>query len=165
MNNKNGFSLISFLLYLTLFSMIALFTAHIITSLLLPTLSATRRCKSLIALHIASDLFVRDIRTMRNKPHSWKVTTSHELIWHIDDDSYDIGWRNKDNRLERIEGLYSQGWKHKKVSVVATGITQGTFTIETHNNHIIGVEMALIPAVDPKKTIKCYVATQKQEKI
>jgi len=164
MNNKNGFSLISFLLYLMLFSMVAFFTAHIITSLLLPTLSATRHYKSLIALHIASDLFVRDIRIMRNKPHSWKVMALHELIWHIDDDNYDVGWHYRNNRLERTEGLYSQGWKQRKASVVATGINQGTFTIESHNNHIIGIEMTLIPAVDPKKTIKCYVATQKQEK-
>jgi type II secretory pathway component PulJ len=156
--NKNGFSLLSFLLYLMLFSIIALFTTHIITTLLLPSLSATHRCKSLIALHIASDLFVRDIRMMRNKPYAWKKITTHELIWHNND--HDIGWCYTKNRLERREGTYNKSWKNTKISVVAIGIEQAIFTIENHKNRIIGVEMTLIPENLAEKAVVCYVAIQ-----
>jgi len=160
MHNKPGYSLLFFLLYLMSFSMIALFTAHSITSLLLPTLSATHTGKSLMALHVASDLFVRDIRMMRGKPHTWKVIMPHELVWHEEDAEYDIGWRYKDNHLERREGIYNQGWKkRKRASIVATGIERGTFTVEQANDRIIGVEMTVMPAVDPKKAVVCYVAT------
>jgi hypothetical protein len=159
MFNKNGFSLLSFLLYLMLFSIIALFTTHIITSLLLPSLTATRTCKSLIALHIASDLFVRDIRAMRDKPHKWLAITPHELIWHTDD--LDTGWCYTENRLERSTGIYNNGWKSKKTSLVAMGIAQGTFIVEKHKDRVIGIEMTLIPELSPKKSIICYVAVKK----
>ena len=154
MNNKNGFSLLSFLLYLMLFSIIALFTTHIITVTLLPSLAATRSYKSLIALHIATDLFVRDIRGIRSKPHTWRHIMPHELIWHTDE--HDIGWRYHKNRLERSTGTYNNGWKSKKTAVVAAGIAQGTFTAEYHKNRIIGIEMTLIPEIDPKKEIICF---------
>jgi type II secretory pathway component PulJ len=158
MFNKNGFSLLSFLLYLMLFSIIALFTTHIITSLLLPSLTATRTCKSLIALHIASDLFVRDIREMRDKPHQWHIINSDEIIWHAD--NLDTGWCCTENRLERSTGVYNNGWRSKKTSLVAMGIMQGTFIAEKHQNHIIGIEMTLIPEIAPKKTVVCYVAVK-----
>jgi hypothetical protein len=158
MFNKNGFSLLSFLLYLMLFSVIALFTTHIITTLLLPSLVTTRACKSVMALHIASDLFVRDIRAMKNKPHRWKSITSQELIWHTND--FDIGWHCIENRVERSTGIYDQGWKSKKTSLVATGVAQGTFVVERNENRIIGVEMSLIPEITPKKAVICYVAVK-----
>lgn len=141
-----------------LFSIIALFTTHIITTLLLPSLVTTRACKSVMALHIASDLFVRDIRAMRYKPHSWKSITPQELIWHTD--GFDIGWHCIENRLERSTGTYDQGWKSKKTSLVATGVARGTFVVERNGNRIIGAEMTLIPEVTPKKAVVCYVAVK-----
>lgn len=160
MFNKNGFSLLSFLLYLMLFSIIALCTTHIITSLLLPSLAATRTSKSLIALHIACDLFVRDIREMRNNVHKWHVTAPDELIWNTD--SVAIGWHYTENRLERSSGIYNnKGWKSKKTSIVATGIAQGAFIVEKKEDHIIGIEMTLTPAEPAKKKVICYVAAKK----
>lgn len=156
MNNKKGFSLISFLLYLMLFSIIALFVANIITSLLLPALVETRKCKSIIALHIASDLFMRDIRTMRSKAYQWKKVTPYELIWHSDE--CDIGWSFTENYLERKEGVYNKGWRSKKASIVATELDKGEFIVEYHKNYIIGIEMRLASQQVPQKIVSCYGA-------
>ena len=157
MNNKRGFSLLSFLIYLMLFSMIAFLICNIITSFLLPSLVATRKCKSLIALHIASDLFVREIREMSNKKvYSLKCIMPHELIWHTD--GRDIGWCFVENRLERKEGLYIESWKNKKTSIVADGIAQATFVVEKRENQIIGIELTLNPIIDVQKKVICYVA-------
>lgn len=156
MNNKNGFSLISFLLYLMLFSIIALFIANIITSLLLPSLTATHTCRSIINLHIASDLFVRDIHHMKIKPYQWKKISQDELIWHIDD--HDIGWCYNKKRIERREGIYNNGWKGKKTGVISTGIKHALFSVERLHSRIIGIEMSLVSEYAPQKTVTCYVA-------
>lgn len=146
-----------------LFTMITFFSCHIILSLIIPSLTSVRRCQSIIALHIASDLFVRDIRSIKNnKPH-WKLITPYELVWQAGE--HDIGWCFSNNRLERKEGIYDQGWKSKTTSVVATGITQAIFTVEKANNKIIGIELALTPVIAQKKPIICYVAVRQEEKI
>jgi hypothetical protein len=153
MRNKKGFSLLSFLLYLMLFTMITFFSCHIILSLIVPSLLSMRRCQSVIALHIASDIFVRDVRA---GIHNWKVTKPHELVWQAGD--HDIGWCFTDNRLERNTGMYDKGWKSKKASIVATGIAEVVFTIEKANEQGVGIEMVIIQASAQKKPIVCYVA-------
>lgn len=160
MCNKKGFSLLSFLLYLTLFTMIIFFSCHIIVSLIIPSFSAIRTCKSIIALHIASDLFVRDVRAIKDH-FTWKLITSHELIWQTE--NHDIGWYFSDNRLERKEGVYNREWKHKTTSVIATGIQEATFFIEKNDKHIIGINLILIPTVDIKPVV-CYATVNKREK-
>ncbi|HLC06905.1 MAG TPA: hypothetical protein VJJ26_01830 [Candidatus Babeliales bacterium] len=162
MNNQKGFSLLSFLLYLMLFSLITLFSCHIITSLIIPSLSAMRKCQSIIALHIASDLFVRDIRTKRGCKYDWKLITPHELIWHQDD--HDIGWCFSGNRLNRKEGIYDKGWKKSTASIIAHGIAQAVFAIEKNNDHIVGIELSLTSQSNPKSPVICYVAILEQEK-
>lgn len=156
MNNKKGFSLLSFLVYLVCLSMISLCMCQVITSLIIPSLAATRKCKSLMTLHIATDLFVRDIRTMRNMPYMWKLVTSQELIWHVAD--HDICWRFVEDRLERIEGLYNNGWKSKKASVIAVGIFDGYFKTKKHKNRICGIKMTIMPKIKDNKPIICYVS-------
>ena len=162
MPNKKGFSLLSFLLYLMFFTMIMFFSCHIIVSLIIPSFSTMRKCQSIIALHIASDLFVRDIRAIKNHSCHWKLVTPHELIWQ--EGERDIGWRFSDNRLERKEGIYNQRWKHTTTSIVAAGIEQATFAVEQHNKEIIGIELTLIPVLAQKKPVICYVAVRKREK-
>lgn len=159
MRNKKGFSLLSFLLYLMLFTMITFFSCHIVLSLIIPSLLSMRRCQSVIALHIASDIFVRDVRA---GIYNWKVTKPHELVWQVGD--HDIGWCFTDNRLERNTGMYNQGWKSKTTSIVAAGINQAVFSVEKTNKQIVGIEMVLIPVNAQKKPIICYVAVKQGEK-
>ena len=159
MRNKKGFSLLSFLLYLMLFTMITFFSCHIILSLIIPSLLSMRRCQSVIALHIASDIFVRDVRA---GIHNWKVTKPHELVWQVGD--HDIGWCFTDNRLERNTGMYNQGWKSKTTSIVAAKIAEVAFTIEKANGQIMCIEMVLSQDNAQKKQIVCYVAVKQGEK-
>jgi hypothetical protein len=159
MHNKKGFSLLSFLLYLMLFAMITFFSCHIILSLIIPSLLSMRRCQSVIALHIASDVFVRDVRAGID---NWKVTKPHELVWQAG--GHDIGWCFTDNHLERNTGMYDKGWKSKTTSIVAAGINQAVFSVEKTNKQIMGIEMALMQASAQKKPIVCYVAVKQGKK-
>jgi hypothetical protein len=160
MRNKKGFSLLSFLLYLMLFSLMTGFLCHIIVSLIIPSLTSVRKCQSVMALHIASDLFVRDVHA---GIHNWKLITPHELIWQTSDG--DIGWFFADNYLKRNAGLYNKGWKNKTTSIVAAGIAQATFVTEKAQDRIVGVELTFVPIVTQKKPIVCYVAVKPEEKI
>ncbi len=159
MHKKKGFSLLSFLLYLMLFSLMTLFLCHIIVSLVIPSLSSIRRCQSVIALHITSDLFVRDVKAIDH----WKVMQPHELIWHADDQ--DIGWYCTDNCLKRNTGTYDQEWKHKTTSIVAAGVKKVIFTAEKVQDQIIGIEMKLMPVAAQKKPVICYVVVKEKEAV
>jgi len=162
MRNKKGFSLLSFLAYLMLFSIITLFSCHIVVSLIIPSVGAMRKCQSTIALHIASDFFVRDIRIMRSGNYKWKSVCPHELIWN--QDTMDVGWCISGNCLERREGAYDKGWKTSKRSIVAKNIARGAFTVEKKNDVDIGVELILTSQCDNKKPVICYIGLIDQDK-
>ena len=161
MHNKNGFSLISFLLYLVLFSLISLFMCHMITFLILPVLHETRLCKTLVKLHIASDLFVRDIKRLKNEKNSLKLVTTQALVWFTNDE--DVGWSIEDNKLKRSAGIYKNGWRERNTSIIADEIANGTFTVGMQNNRVIGVEMTLVPSVNKEKCVICYVALRSED--
>lgn len=159
MNNKKGFSLLLFLVYLTLFAMVMFFSCHIIISLVIPSLKSMRKTQAIGALHLASDIFVRDIRAINKKEVSWKVVQPHEIIWVMQDRA--VGWRFARNRLERLEGVYTQGWDKKTTSVVASGLTQAIFNVEKDGEHIIGIELQCTPMVAIQRPILCYAAVRR----
>jgi hypothetical protein len=159
MRNQQGFSLLSFLLYLMLFSLMTFFVCHIIVSLVIPSLTSVRTCQSIMNLHIASDLFVRDVHAGID---DWKSVTSHEIIWHNGD--HDIGWFFEDNYLKRATGLYDTGWKNKTTSIVAGGVAQATFVVEKVQDRIVGMELTLVPKAALKKPVVCYVAIKPKGK-
>jgi hypothetical protein len=129
--------------------------------LVIPSFSDLRRCQSLITLHIATDLFVRDIRIMRKGEHQWKVMGSQELIWN--QGSSDIGWLFIDNRLERREGTYDSEWKNTTMSTITRNISKATFMYETREGRILGIELIMMPPGQKEKPVTCYVAVSKQE--
>src|SRR5579862_5054212 len=153
MYNKKGFSLLSFLVYLMLFSLITFFVCHIIVSLVIPSLKSVRQSQSIMALHIASDLFVRD---MHAGIHSWKLITPHELIWQADE--HDIGWSCVDNYVKRTTGVYKGTWENKTTSIVAAGVAEITFIPEKAKDRIVGVELKLVSKDTFKKPIVCFAA-------
>ena len=141
-----------------LFTIITFFLCHIIVSLIVPSFASIRQCQSIIALHIATDIFVRDIRALQNDTYHWKLITPQQLVWTVGD--HDIGWSFSANRLERKEGIYDKGWKKNNTSIVASGITHAVFTAERVNNKVIGIELILTPAIAHSKPVVCYVATR-----
>jgi hypothetical protein len=158
MHNKKGFSLLSFLLYLMIFTFMTFFLCHIIVSLIIPSLTSVRKSQSIMALHIASDLFVRDIHA---GVESWKLITPHELIWQKEQD--DIGWSFSEGYIKRTTGLYDQGWKNKTTSIVAAGVADVTFTAEKAQDRIVGIEFTIEPKAQ-KAPVICYVAVKPKEK-
>jgi len=161
MQYKKGFSLISFLVYLLLFSLVTTFTCHIITTLIIPSFFSFKKTQSVIAMHIATDCFVRDIKNIKEDKHTWNAISPHELIWQVGD--HNVGWSFADNRLERREGIYKNGWKEVKTSIVAKGVASAVFTIEKSGNDITGIELTITPLYAPQKVITCYVAIKKRE--
>lgn len=155
MYNKKGFSLVSFLLYLMLFSLITFFLCHIIVSLVIPSLASVRKCQSIMSLHIASDLFVRDVRA---GIYHWKHIAPHELIWQAQD--YDVGWSFRDGYVKRTTGLYEKEWKNKITGIVAAGVLEARFVPEKAQDRIIGIELRLKPIDAPGGPIICFVAVK-----
>lgn len=135
---------------------------HLITFLVLPSLVSLRKTQSLVTLHTASDFFVRDVKAMAREAGVWKVTTSHELIWHKNDG--DVGWSFTDNRLERKEGIYEGTWKHAKTSIIAKGLVNAVFTPHQHGDQIVGIELVMISQHAPEKPVVCFVCSQNREK-
>lgn len=148
MHNKKGTTLLVFLMYMVLFSMVTFFICQIITFLIIPSTLAMRKCQSLIALHIATDLFVRDIKTIKNEKDCWKTVTPHELIWN--QDGQEVGWLFSHDRLERRE--------KGSASIIAKNITQASFSVEKNKNEITAIELTLHPAFNKEKIVTCFVA-------
>lgn len=163
MHHKKGFLLLSFLLYLLLFSLVITSTCYMITALIIPSFLSIKKNQSLIAIHGATDFFVRDIKNMRNAQCVWSVMTPHQLIWQIGD--HHIGWFFSDNRLERKEGIYKNGvWTEVKTSIVAKGLANALFTPQKSSTIVIGIELILTPVLSPQKPVNCYVAVKSEEK-
>jgi len=116
---KRGFLLLSFLLYLLLFTLLAtLCFDWVLTSFTTYTLRA-RRNAVIINAHTALDLFIRDVHMAPLDVKEWKKISSSEIIWHHN--NQDIGWCHKNKKLIRSEGHYSKQsdtW-HKKINSIA----------------------------------------------
>ena len=162
MYNKKGFGLLVFLLYLALFSMMTVLICHVSTSLIIPSLQSLRKCQEIINLHIATDLFVRDIRTMRTTQYEWKQTAAQELIWHQKDT--DLGWCLHNGTIERKEGIYANGWKNTTTTIIAKGAAQASFDFHRKKERIQAIELTIIPRSSSKKPIMCYVSLLPGEK-
>lgn len=156
MNNKHGFSLVLFLVYLFFFSFISCCMCHIITMFIIPSLQSTRMYHAQIMLHSSTDLFVRDIRMLPIK--QWKLIQPHYLVWN--NGEHDIGWHFHDNKVERIEGVYKNKWKKKRTSVVATSLKDIIFTIDYGNGAIVGVGVTFISARNEEKPVTGYAAVR-----
>ena len=157
MNNKHGFSLVLFLVYLFFFSFISCCMCHIITVFIIPSLQSTRFYQAQIMLHSNSDLFVRDIRMQPIK--QWKLIQPDYLIWN--NGEYDIGWYYHDNKVERIEGTYENKWKKKRTSIVAASLNNAVFTVDYNNGAVVGAVVTLISARNKEKPVTGYAAVRK----
>ncbi len=118
--NKNGFSLLEFLVYFMLLSFLATtifsWLAHSHHTLK----NRSRQATELLQLYAAHDVLVRDLRAAPALREHWKKIHTKELIWHVG--NHDVGWRVEDKKLLRLEGRYDaekQQWMKKTKSVVA----------------------------------------------
>lgn len=160
MKSALGFTLLSFIVYLFIFSTLAFMSCHLISNLIIPALASIRQYQSLMTLYVAGDFFVHDVRNLSHNKQYLKKIDAQELVWHSGSstDNKNIGWRFRDNKLERIEGVFDDQWISTKTHIVATGIVSGSFTL-THNNRFYPLISAVItPQADPGHTITVCVA-------
>lgn len=151
-NNRNGFMLIEFLIYLLIGS--------ILTGILVVGMAQLWRCtisvyaKHTIALNLAMahDTLLQDIRSAPAQRVQWKLIEPECIIWRTG--SVDRGWQREQNQLVRREGRYhaKKGiWSSCTKNMVAHSIhqffcsVQGTpeisavqFQIRSENIQIIG---------------------------
>ncbi len=99
MKQHKGFSLTLFLVYLFFFSIISYSLCHVVITFILPAVKGTRTNKHCIDFHLASDIFVRDMR-LENIVDLERVD-SHKIIGHTGEKS--IGWQYNNHTLERME--------------------------------------------------------------
>jgi len=152
--HKKGFSLVLFLIYILIFSLISCGICHIIATVVIPSLRNHRECQSLLLLQSAIDIFVRDIRM--NRKNQWKALEPQRIIWN--DGEKDREWRYHDKKLERIEGIYEKEWKSKYTSVIATNLAKVLFSYHYKNSQLSGVTITVTPAGRYKEPLVNYVS-------
>lgn len=154
MKQTHGFSLISFLLYFSTLSLITSLVCYTLSSFIVPSLIAIRSYQTYISLHIATDAFVHDVRLLSHHKLPLKHITSQELIWQGGKITHnkDIGWRFNEHKLERIEGVYINGWKTKKTHCIVNNVTQGFFVVDK------GILLTFVPTHDLTYKVESYVA-------
>jgi hypothetical protein len=154
MKHKQGHSLVSFLLYVLLSSLIVCLMFHSISYFIVPSLRSIQLYKEQISLHMALDLFVKEIRV--SAVTQWQEIAADSIIWSEQEKS--IGWRCINNRLERIQGIYKSGdWKKRRSSVVATHIHSLLFRYDIIAEKLVGIEIVLTGSHCLQKPVRGYV--------
>jgi hypothetical protein len=157
MKNNSGFSLIMFLFYLTLNSMIICCLCSIIVTCVLPSIRVSSLYHKELGLHLALDVFVREIRS--SKIVEWKLVTADTFIFNNGEN--DIGWRCYKNKFERIVGTYIHNhWQKRRINVIAQGVSKVMFSYDFIHEKIIGIECILTNKDQTEKTINSYVAVR-----
>jgi len=129
---------------------------YTITQFIFPSLQSIRSNKEKLTLHIALDLFVKEIRMCTIK--QWKETTIDSIIWN--NGKQDIGWRFNKNKLERIQGIYNTNgnWKKSKTSIIVLNINKIEFHFKYINQKIVGIESIITGNDGTQKSIHSFVA-------
>lgn len=153
-HHKAGFSLVLFLVYILIFSLISCGICHMIVAIVLPSLHQRRQYQSLLLLESALDLFIRDIRM--NRKNQWKILEQHKIAWN--DGQKDIEWHYDDKKIERIEGIYEHKWKKKYTSIIATNLAKASFSYHHNDGRLSGITITVIQAGGYKEPVTHYVA-------
>ncbi len=151
--NKRGFLLLSFLVYLLLFTLLVSLCFDWALTLFTTYTMRAQRNVVIINAYIAQDLFIRDIHMAPLDEQEWKKITTSEIIWSTH--NWDIGWCYKNKKLIRNEGHYNkqmQKWDKKTASIAAQHINALIFTV----NKQLLAGRSLIKNV----TIECTIAQQ-----
>jgi hypothetical protein len=140
--NKKGFLLISFLVYLMLFSIIVCLLSTTMTQNLFTVISSTRKYNNFVRLYNALDIVVNDLRN--NVVTEWKKISPHEIIWSTHDK--DVAWLFNGTHIERKEGTYQQGWKKSTKSIIPAELLSVIFIPDyssDNKNTVLGIEIQL----------------------
>ena len=156
-NNENGFYIVSFLVYLFIFSLLVSVSFHMISIFLLPAIRSMKNYSQQMSLYIAGDNFINDIRTAQlNNSFTIKNISDAKVIF--ENEGYILKWRFKEGKLERLSKETNS--KKNTLNVVCTNVN-GQFSSDYSNNAIRGIEMTLFSQHNNAVMTQNYVAIQK----
>lgn len=125
-----GFLLIEFLVYLALFSLLALLVATFLVQSYALLQKHAIIAERTLRLHLASDLLRRDMEKASSATIDWDCQRNVAKVHYIDFQGrlrfLCIGWLLKKGRLMRSEGVYDfvhNRWQQQVQSVVADKVT------------------------------------------
>ena len=135
---------------------------HSISYFIVPSLRSIQLYKEQISLHMALDLFVKEIRA--SVVTQWQEIAADSIIW--SDQEKEVGWQYQNGRLERIQGIYKDGvWKKRRTSVIAINIHFLAFRYDIVAEKLVGIEVVLTGSRCLQKPVRGYVGIRKQGKI
>lgn len=127
MHKNEGMLLIELLLYLTLFTGMALVTMRWAVGMWQISYHMQKKRTALLHIISAHDLLVHDLQQVL--PDAWQLHESTCLIWQgLDEDK---GWLYEKESLWRIQGIYNnpeKQWYKKSKNLVAPGLKKVHFT-------------------------------------
>ncbi len=130
MKKRKGVTIIEFLVYLAIFSLIIMISMDWIVRLWQTCLFYSKKRVCLVNLSAAHDMLIRDLQNAPSSAANWKMKTTSQLIWTASTKK-DICWMYENNTLVRIEGSYNEKkkqWKKKTKNLVASSIKKANFT-------------------------------------
>jgi len=126
---RRGLTIIEFLVYLVLFTLISTMTASWIAHLWTSFMKQSKERVSLINMYTAHDCLVRDIVNCSGIIHC----SARSLI--LQEANGAVEWALENKRLTRTQGAYdinNQEWKKKTKNIIAPVIEKTLFNKENH---------------------------------
>src|SRR5690242_19510694 len=136
--NKKGFLLVSFLVYLLLFSVVVCQVSLTITNILFPVIVNAKKYNAIVRIYNATDIIVGDLRN--NPVKRWKKNSPNEIIWQTNEK--DVGWAFDGTNLERREGIYKEEWKKCTRSIIPCTVSSVVFTPDyglSKDSYLVGI--------------------------
>ncbi len=133
--NRKGILLVEFLIYLMLFSIIAMLSAVWISYVWNHYIRQAKERHALITLYVAHDILARDIHAMQKIIHC----TPDYVVAQADQNF--IGWQKHNDQLLRLQGSYNIGthtWSASTKSIIAQPVDKVVFIA-----HEDGIEFLL----------------------
>lgn len=132
-----GFSVVEFLLYIGIMTLIMGCTTTALMYNYIGALKAQHVLHDFCMLSTASDVFAHDVYEASDSADAWHQPDAHTLIWRCG--TTDVGWTVQKTKLVRLSGTYDknrQRWVKRTISVMATGITACTFALMPDTQNI-----------------------------
>lgn len=129
MTRNPGFSLVSVMVYLALFTLLLGFLVRTSAVLYPHLINYGQQTTDYLKLCAAIDRIVHDLYQVPTDISQWNTIADNELSWKLGDKKT-VTWRLRKNKLIRTEGVYDQhkkGWRTKTKSIAADSIVNCTF--------------------------------------
>jgi type II secretory pathway component PulJ len=129
LSRNSGFSLISIMVYLALFTLLVGFLVRTSAALYPHLIAYGQQTTDYLKLCAAIDRVVHDLYQVPTDTSQWNMSTDNELSWKLNNKKT-VTWRLRKNKLIRTEGIYDQhkkGWHTKTKSIAADSIMNCAF--------------------------------------